>query len=178
MRIRKEVVGIIDTNCYFLYNDKEMIVVDPGGDAERIIETIKEIGVPLIGIINTHSHYDHTTANAKVSKTMGVKVLEKLIEEKELKIGEDILEVIHTPGHTKDSVCLLGDGFLIGGDVLFEDGRGRTDLPGGSIEEMRDTIEMLKEKLPPKTIIYPGHGNSFLAENHYLLSGRKSIKDI
>ncbi len=177
MRIRKEVVGPLHTNCYLIHNSSEMVVVDPGGNAERIIEAIKQIGVPLISIINTHSHYDHTTANTKVAKAMNTKVL-NLKEKEEVRIGEDTLEIIPTPGHTKDSICLLGDGFLIAGDVLFEDGRGRTDLPGGSVEEMRETVEMLKEKIPPETVIYPGHGNSFLAKDHYLLSGKKSIKEI
>ncbi len=177
MRIRKEVVGPLSTNCYFLYNDDEMIIIDPGGDAERIIQTAREINVPLSCIVNTHSHYDHTTANAKVAKEMNVELLD-LQGKKEIEVGKDKVEVISAPGHTKDSVCLLGDGFLIAGDVLFEDGRGRTDLKGGSLEEMRDTIEMLKEKIPPETVIYPGHGNSFLAKNHYLLSGKKSIKNI
>lgn len=177
MRIRKEVVGPLSTNCYFLYNDSEMIIVDPGGDAEKIIQTAKEIGVPVSFIVNTHSHYDHTAANTKVGRETKASILDDLGERKKLDIGEDSLEIIHTPGHTKDSFCLLGDGFLIAGDVLFEDGRGRTDLKGGSIKEMKETIEMLKQKLLPETVIYPGHGNSFIAKDHYLLSGRKTIKD-
>lgn len=81
-----------------------------------------------------------------------------------LKEGEVIssggirLEVIHTPGHTKGSICLLGDGYILTGDTLFEGSIGRTDLPGGSYESIINSISKLK-KLPEDLKVYPGHGS-------------------
>ena len=175
MRIRNVIVGPLRTNCYLIYKDEEMVVVDPGAEAEKIVEVIRELGISPKFIINTHSHYDHTMANKKVAKETGAVLKTDLKEGDVISIGSGHLKVIETPGHTTDSICFLADDFLIAGDVLFSDGRGRTDLPGGSLEEMRETVNRLKEIIPPKMIVYSGHGESFIAKDHYLLSGRKEI---
>jgi hydroxyacylglutathione hydrolase len=74
--------------------------------------------------------------------------------------GTDLsFRVLHTPGHTPGSICLLGGGMLFSGDTLFAGGIGRMDLPGGDEEEMRDSLTRLME-LPADTIVYPGHGPS------------------
>ncbi len=165
MKIKRIVVGMLETNCYLLYNGKEMIVVDPGADAKKIIGEIEEIGINPKYIVNTHGHPDHVTANGEVEKKTGAKILENLQEGEKITVGGSDLRIMHTPGHTKDSVCLKGEGFLIGGDVLFVDGHGRTDLPGGSDMEMRETIQRLKKELPGETLIYPGHGEPFAIED-------------
>ncbi|PIR07567.1 MBL fold metallo-hydrolase, partial [Candidatus Jorgensenbacteria bacterium CG11_big_fil_rev_8_21_14_0_20_38_23] len=67
----------------------------------------------------------------------------------EIKVGEISLKIVHTPGHTKGSICLLGDGFIFTGDTLFEDAYGRTDLSGGSQTEMENSLEKLKKILKP-----------------------------
>ena len=83
---------------------------------------------------------------------------EHLIEDADvIRLGDEKLTVIHTPGHTGGSVCFLGDGFLVTGDTLFADSIGRTDLWSGSMEEIRASLEKLRE-LSPTLTIYPGHG--------------------
>jgi hydroxyacylglutathione hydrolase len=165
MKIKKVVVGTLKTNCYLLHNEEGIIVVDPGDNGEEIMEEIEELNLPVKYIINTHSHFDHIMANSYIEKQTGKKVLNNLKEGRVLKLGEESLEVIYTPGHTKDSICLRGNDFLIGGDVLFDGGHGRTDLPGGSDEEMMKTLERLKKDIPSDYCVYPGHGETFLMKD-------------
>jgi hydroxyacylglutathione hydrolase len=84
-----------------------------------------------------------------------------LKEGDEIKIGEDILKVLHTPGHTPGGISLLGDGFILTGDTLFKDGYGRTDLEGGSEKDLTDSLDRLSNLLKPGMMIYPGHGEPF-----------------
>ncbi|PIS39743.1 MAG: MBL fold metallo-hydrolase [Candidatus Nealsonbacteria bacterium CG08_land_8_20_14_0_20_38_20] len=175
MRIKRLIVGELATNCYLLVSEKEAAVIDPGGDAEKILEEITSSGAKIKYIINTHYHPDHTLANEKISEKTGAEILihqaEKdfinfkasrfLKEDDEIKIGEISLEVIHTPGHTKGSICLTGEDFIFTGDTLFKDGQGRTDLPGGSAEEIEESLEKLKKLFKPGILIYPGHGDIF-----------------
>ena len=86
----------------------------------------------------------------------------------EINIGEEKLTVISTPGHSKGSICLLGDGFMITGDTLFADNIGRCDLYGGSMTQMYASLSKLAE-FDPKLKIYPGHGDT--ATLSYALSG-------
>ncbi len=161
MKIKTVVVGILNTNCYLLYNEKEVIVVDPGGDGAKIIKELETINLPVKHIVNTHSHLDHTAANSYLKRETGADVLENLKEGDIVETGGYGLKVLETPGHIEDSICLMGDDFLIAGDVLFEDGYGRTDLPGGSSEEMKKTLERLGKLVPGDFVVYPGHGDSF-----------------
>lgn len=175
MQIKRLIVGELATNCYVLSSEKEMAVIDPGGEAEKILEEIKGDGAKLKYIINTHYHPDHTLANEKIRKETEAEILiheaEKgfinfrisrfLKEGDEIEIGKVSLRVINTPGHTKGSICLLGDGFIFTGDTLFKEGYGRTDLAGGSGEEMEKSLERLEKLLKPGILIYPGHGDTF-----------------
>ncbi len=162
MEIKNIIVGALCTNCYLLYNKEELVVVDPGAEGEKILKKIEETNLPVKYIVNTHSHFDHNTENSYLEKKTKATILNELKEGDIIEIGEDRLQVIHAPGHTKNSICLIGEGFLIGGDVLFENGYGRTDLPGGSEKEMEETLKRLKKEIPDNYIVYPGHGNSFL----------------
>jgi len=76
----------------------------------------------------------------------------------EIKIGNSVLRVLHTPGHSPGSVSLLGDGFLLSGDTLFMEGVGRTDLPGGSQKQLEKSIMEKIMTLPDETVVLPGHG--------------------
>lgn len=84
-----------------------------------------------------------------------------LKDEEKIKIGEILLEVIHTPGHTKGGICLKGDNFIFTGDTLFEDGYGRVDLPGGSQRDLEKSLKRLSKFFKKDTIVYPGHGEVF-----------------
>jgi len=78
-----------------------------------------------------------------------------------IKIGDVILKVLHTPGHTPGSICLLGKNFIFTGDTLFKEGAGRTDLPGGSSKHLQESLQKLSKILKPGMKIYPGHGEIF-----------------
>ena len=175
MKIKHLIVGELETNCYLLVSKDELGIIDPGGEAEKILKEIEKAKVKPKYIINTHCHFDHILANEKIRKKTGAEILihqaEKdfinfkidrfLKEGDEIKIGESVLSVIHTPGHTKGSICLLGKNFIFTGDTLFKDGYGRTDFPGGSQKESEESLEKLAKLLKPGMTVYPGHGEIF-----------------
>ncbi len=166
IKIRRIIVGILNTNCYLLYSGEDMVVVDPGGEHEKILEEIKNTKIIPKKIINTHSHPDHVLANNTVAKETGAEIVKDLKEGDTIKIGNFDLRIIAAPGHSPDCICIYGEDFLISGDVIFEDGHGRTTFPGGSDEEMIKTLKKLKEEIRKDTIVYPGHGNSFLMKDY------------
>jgi len=175
MQIKRLIVGELETNCYLVISENEAGIIDPGGEAEKILKEIKDIKAVLKYIINTHCHFDHTLANEKIRKETGAKILihraekdfidiepdQLLNEGDEIKIGAVILKVIHTPGHSPGSICLIGPDFIFTGDTLFKDGYGRTDLPGGSEKDLERSLEKLKKILESGTSVYPGHGEIF-----------------
>jgi len=75
-----------------------------------------------------------------------------------LKVGEETIRVLHTPGHSPGSISLVGDGFVLTGDALFNQSIGRTDLPGGDLETLLRSIKEKLFKLEDETIVHPGHG--------------------
>lgn len=168
----------------------ECAVVDPGADPEKIIYLISELGLKPVILINTHGHIDHVGANKDIKDKYDIplcihssdsKMLENILasalgsilgskkspkpdrfleEGENISIGNSYLEVIHTPGHSPGSISLLGEGFLLSGDLLFCGGVGRTDLPGGSWNILEDSIRNKIFVLPDDTIVLPGHGPS------------------
>jgi glyoxylase-like metal-dependent hydrolase (beta-lactamase superfamily II) len=175
MEIKRLVVGDFNTNCYFLVLNKELAIIDAGGQAEKILQVLKRIKANVKYIINTHYHFDHVIANEKVRNETGAKILiheaEKkfigfkpdrfLIDEDEIDLAGQIIKVVHTPGHTRGSICLYFKDFIFTGDTLFRYGYGRTDLPGGSMEQLRDSLDKLSDFLKPGMTVYPGHGEPF-----------------
>lgn len=167
---------------------KKCLVIDPGDEAEKIIGEIRKDKLIPTGIINTHGHYDHIGANSALKKQFNIPIsihkldtdclvnpkknlsgfvgiseksppADKLLEEGDIIDFEgNQLKVIHTPGHTKGGICLIGDGFVFTGDTLFCEFVGRTDLPDGDEETLKKSLEKLK-KLPSEYKIYPGHDN-------------------
>ena len=163
-------------------------VVDPGAEPERIFLEIAEAELKPVVIINTHGHVDHIGANWDMKDHFGVPLyihaadspmlgkiqqLELSLflgaknsppadylmsDGEEIKIGNSVLRVLHTPGHSPGSVSLLGDGFLLSGDTLFFEGVGRTDLPGGSQKQLEQSLREKVMTLPDETVILPGHG--------------------
>ncbi len=178
MKIIPLSVGNLSTNCYLIFAEKEILIIDPGGNAEEIIKETEKTGKNIKKIVLTHYHFDHNQAVRKIKDFSGAEILiheddndflnakeivaDYLLKDREeIKINESRLKVIHTPGHTPGSICLLGDSFIITGDTLFKDGYGRTDLPGGSQDQIKKSIEMLDSIIEPGTTVYPGHGKSF-----------------
>ena len=173
---------------------RECAVVDPGAEAQKIFRIIYEKNLKPTVLINTHGHVDHVGANKDIKEKFNIPLyihasdspmLDK-VQQSELsfflgaknspspdhflqdgdsvEVGKSFLQVIHTPGHSPGSVSFLGDGFLISGDTLFCGGVGRTDFPGGSWEELRNSIKNKILNRPDETIILPGHGPSTTVE--------------
>jgi glyoxylase-like metal-dependent hydrolase (beta-lactamase superfamily II) len=175
MKIRQLVVSTFLTNCYILIDGIEAVVIDPGGETQKIIQEVDKSGAILKHIILTHFHLDHTLSALKIKEEKVANILihegekkflkfepdEFLIDKSKIKIGKTYLEVIHTPGHTKGSICLLGEGFIFTGDTIFKEGFGRTDLPGGSAADLEASLRKLKLVLKTGMDVYPGHGEVF-----------------
>ena len=167
MEIKHLIVGELGTNCYLLISGNELGIIDPGGEANKILKEIEKAKAKPKYIINTHCHPDHILANEKIEKETGVTILTHLEDGDEIKIGESVLKVLHTPGHTKGSICLLDEDFAFTGDTLFKDGCGRTDLPGSSQKDMEESLGKLSKLLKPGATVYPGHGEIFKYRKGY-----------
>ncbi len=176
------------TNTYLLISGKAVGVIDPAFEPETILRTIEKENGELETIINTHGHIDHIEADSFLKEKTKAKVLihksdaplvsqpsqnlslligerlndfsfDRLLEEGDrVKIGEAELTVLHTPGHTEGSICLLAKDFAFTGDTLFFDSIGRTDLPGGSEEKIFASLKKLSRHLKDEMMVYPGHG--------------------
>ena len=190
MTVECLVVGELGVNSYLLIGDGEGIVIDPGAEGERILALIQRSGVVVRYIVNTHGHFDHTGANGFIKGRTGaelaihgedIELLKGLPHQASLfglssppspepdlvlKDGDTlrvkglVVKAIHTPGHTKGSISLLTNGAVFTGDTIFAGSVGRTDLPGGSYEELMRSIRERILTLPDNTTIYPGHGPS------------------
>lgn len=157
MEIRKIVVGALEENCYVLIKNNTCIIIDPGADYNKIKEVIKDNRV--LGVLITHSHFDHIGALRNFLTKRSVKIFKRSnLEEKEYTLGDFSFECIYTPGHSKDSVTFYfkENNSMFIGDFIFKNSIGRTDLPGGDSKEMEQSIEKIK-KYDPTIIIYPGH---------------------
>ena len=151
MRIETIVVGPLDTNCYLVEKNNEVIIIDPGDDFNKIKEAIGDRKV--VSCLLTHAHFDHIGALDQVLSYYKLKV-------NEYKGDTFSFEKINTPGHTDDSVSFYfkEEKKMFVGDFIFYHGIGRTDL-GGSDAEMKNSLEMMKA-YPNDITLYPGHGPS------------------
>ena len=157
MDIKCVVVGYLDENCYVLSKNGNCLIVDPGDNYNKIREQIGDNKV--LGVLITHSHADHIGA---LRNFLSIKIFKRSnLEEKEYSIGDFKFSVIHTPGHSKDSVTFYfeEDNCMFIGDFIFKDSIGRVDLPGGSNAEMSKSISKIL-KYDDKITLYPGHGDS------------------
>jgi glyoxylase-like metal-dependent hydrolase (beta-lactamase superfamily II) len=175
MEIKKLITGPLQNNIYFIIDQetKKAVMIDCGQDANKVIDFVDKAGLKIEYIIFTHNHYDHTEAAEKIIKHFNTATtaihknddvdnieIDLLLEDNDnIQLDDIKINIIHTPGHTKGSICLYikENGILISGDTLFKNGVGRTDLAGGSSTEMKNSLKKLF-KLPDKTIVYPGHG--------------------
>lgn len=149
MEIKRIVTGMLRENCYIVTKNGSTIVIDPGDDFALIKESVKDKTVK--GILITHRHFDHVGALKDLEKYLK-------IEASSYVDGFD-LEVIKTPGHTKDSVSYYfkDDNCIFTGDFLFKGTVGRMDLPGGSVLDMEESLNKVRN-YPSDLAIYPGHG--------------------
>ncbi len=177
-------VGPMQNFAYLIGDEKAGLaaVVDPAWDIERILDVAKGNKLRIIYAINTHQHPDHVSGNDELARATGAKIVaheasrsRKDIRIKDggtLHVGSLELKFIHTPGHSPDHVCVLVNGKLMTGDALFVGECGRTDLPGGSSEQMYDSLFNKLMKLPDDVEVYPGH--DYGAKPHSTIAYEKS----
>lgn len=183
------VIGPLATNVHVLADpaSREAIAIDTAiPSLPWITGLLEERGWTLKLIVSTHGHWDHTGANAEVAERTGAQIAVhaldahrltnpqplyapfdippcvpavELAEGDVIRFGEIRLRVLHTPGHTEGSVCLLSDddGLLLSGDTLFAGGWGRVDFPGGDAGQMVESIARLTG-LEDRLRVLPGHG--------------------
>jgi glyoxylase-like metal-dependent hydrolase (beta-lactamase superfamily II) len=169
MIVRQIRVGTMQ-NFVYLVADKlgnEALVIDSGWETGPIISAAREAGVKVKLAVATHNHFDHTSTLTELTGALGAKVvaherspIDHDVSVKGgdvLRVGQNEVKVIYTPGHTSDSICLYDGNNIFTGDTLFIGNCGRTDLPGGSTEEMFRSLHDVILKLPPSTTIFPGH---------------------
>jgi len=142
-------------------------VVDPAGAVERILGLARDHGLKIIYIINTHSHSDHVAGSQELASAMGAKIVMHkraratkhiAVEDGDvISVGELRIKVIYTPGHSPDGISLLVEDKLLTGDTLFIGECGRTDLPGGSSEELYRSLFGELVNLDDEFEVYPGH---------------------
>ena len=187
MSIQTLTLGLYQTNTYLLCEGSDAIVIDPGYEPDAILDALQ--GKTLKAILLTHGHFDHVGAVKELVAETGCQVylhaadaaLPPMITAGPLYYthtyadGDTIspipgveLHVLHTPGHTPGSVCLLFRDQMFSGDTLFEGSCGRMDLPGGDPYQMQQSLRRLAS-LQADYIVRPGHGGSttLAAEKQY-----------
>jgi glyoxylase-like metal-dependent hydrolase (beta-lactamase superfamily II) len=192
MRIEKLIVSSLQENCYIVGDEDARVgvIIDPGDEARRILDTVEELGWTIDKIVNTHGHVDHIAAAQEVKEALGAKLYlhpgdEMYVPETvesaamfgmlaarvptvdvflsdgdKIAIGSLTMCVIHAPGHSPGG-CLLRIGSdVFCGDLVFSGSIGRTDLPGGDYAAIIDSLERHVLSLPDDTRLHPGHGPS------------------
>lgn len=187
--VRSFTVGPVQENSYIVRADAQAtsaILVDPGDEAERLLQGIDALGVNIDAILITHCHFDHIGAVAPVAAATGAPVYVPDFERpllsdimrwvppgfgpfenyeadhtvaggEHLKLAGLDIDVVFTPGHSPGHVTYALPGALLSGDVLFQGSVGRVDLPGGDWPTLERSIGNLVATYPPETVLYPGH---------------------
>ena len=169
MKVYQIPVGPMQNFSYIVEDTSthEAIVIDPSWDLEKLTKTIDEQNLKIKYIVNTHWHDDHTRGNEELSKQLGAKIIQHeasqlkndltVSDGDSIEFGSSFLMVYHTPGHSKDSICLLGGGKIFTGDTLFVGNCGRVDLPGGSAKELYHSLFDVLANFTDELVLYPGH---------------------
>ena len=170
MIFKKLTVGPLSTNCYVFGSDEtnELVIIDPGGDSDRIIETVEQFDGKPIAVLLTHTHFDHVLKLGKIlhhfkiplmynKKEFDSKIFTQreankwLVEGDIIEIGELNLHVLETPGHSPGSLCFYSDdvkmykeskidGIIFSGDLIFRRSIGRSDISGGDPNQLFESI--------------------------------------
>lgn len=169
MKVHQFQVGNMENFTYILEDEEsgEAIILDPSWNLDEIQKEIVRRDLKIKYIVNTHHHFDHTLGNEAMAKETHAQILQhesstlkhdiSLVDRQEIIFGNSKLTVFHTPGHSKDSICLVGDGKIFTGDTLFVGNCGRVDLPGGSARELYHSLFDILGKMDENLILYPGH---------------------
>ena len=181
LKVHAMALGAYQTNCYIIHDEavKSCCVIDPGYDADLILDKLDDLGLTLEAILLTHGHFDHVGAVKELASETGCDVYlhpddlamppmmtagplyytKTYTEGTQLKLAGLDITVLHTPGHTPGSVCLLIGDTLITGDTLFAGSCGRTDLPGGDWATIRASLNRLAG-IEANLWVLPGHGGT------------------
>lgn len=189
MKVETLTVGAFQENCYLVIDESaaRAVIVDPGGEPERLVSAIENCGAELEAIWITHAHIDHVGAIASIKRKWDVPVylhpLDRRLYEASprqaevygvpfevppdpdrefadgdrVKVGNLEMTVMHAPGHAPGHVVIHGNGIALVGDCLFAGSIGRTDLPFSNPPQLAATLEKIAA-LPEDTVVYPGHG--------------------
>ena len=169
IKVEQIQVGRMQNFTYVIsdYKTRDAVILDPSWDLADIEQVIRRDSLRVTHIVNTHHHFDHTTGNEQMARSTGAPVAQHEASElphdislrhgDAVAFGDSALEVLHTPGHSKDSICLVGDGKIFTGDTLFVGTCGRVDLPGGSARELYHSIFDTLSNLEDSLVMYPGH---------------------
>ncbi len=181
LKVHAMALGAYQTNCYILHDEasKSCCVVDPGYEADTILDKLDNLGLTLEAILLTHGHFDHVGAVKELAAETGCDVYihpddltmppmmtagplyytNTYAEGTQLHLAGLDIAVLHTPGHTPGSVCLFIGDTLISGDTLFAGSCGRTDLPGGDWPTIRTSLRRLAG-IEANLWVLPGHGGT------------------
>ena len=169
-------VGSYQTNCYIVWQAgrEDCVLIDPGDESKKILEEVERQGKQIAAILLTHGHFDHVGAVRKIAEKADCPVYLHPAEKKlpffmtagplystdgyedTVSVAGLDFQILHTPGHTPGSVCLLCDGVMFSGDTLFAGSCGRTDFPSSNPGDMAVSLKKLKE-LSGDYRVYPGH---------------------
>ena len=181
LKVHAMALGDYQTNCYIIHDEssKSCCIIDPGYDADFILEKLSKLGLTLEAILLTHGHFDHVGAVKELAAETSCEVYlhpedlsmppmmtagklyytKTYAEGAILKLSGLEIAVLHTPGHTPGSVCLLVENAIFSGDTLFQGSCGRTDLPGGNWATIVASLKRLAS-LEGNFWVFPGHGGS------------------
>jgi hydroxyacylglutathione hydrolase len=182
-------LGPIGTNCYLVRAEAaagEAVVVDPGGDADRLLSELADRQTRCTAILITHGHWDHLGGVADLAEETGAPVY--MAEDERVLLedlnsftppgvqlrpytpdivlkGDETLELagisfqtLCVPGHSPAHLAYYADGCLFSGDLVFAGSVGRTDLPGADWDTLVESIRTLADRFPPETVVFSGHG--------------------
>ena len=179
MQVHTLTLGAYQTNTYIVQNDDRCVIIDPGYGPEAVSRFLSDNSLTADAIFLTHGHFDHVGAVGALAQMLSCPVY---IHEADLSLpamwtagpipythtyGEGdriekaglVFRVLHTPGHTPGSVCLIAENACFSGDTLFAASCGRTDLPGGDWGTLRRSLNRLAQA-EDALAVYPGHGKS------------------
>ena len=181
LKVHAMALGAYQTNCYIIHDEqsKTCCVIDPGYDADTVLDKLEALNLSLEAILLTHGHFDHVGAVKDLAAETQCEVYlhpddlsmppmmtagqlyytKTYTEGTQLKLAGLDIAVLHTPGHTPGSVCLLAETTIFSGDTLFQGSCGRTDLPGGDWATINKSLNRLAA-LEGNFWILPGHGPS------------------
>ena len=177
LKIHTLTLGLFQVNCYIVHpeNSDRCAVIDPGYDEKKILQYLQEKGLQPEAILLTHGHFDHVGAMKALAMELDCPVYvrpeehtmphaltagplgDTLAYPDRFSVAGMDISVLHTPGHTPGSVCLLIEDAMFSGDTLFAGSCGRTDLPGGSWDTIQSSLGKLRD-LPGDYRVFPGHG--------------------